>query len=401
MRFFKLIPVFVAVCLSSCTQKKELPSSQWYKGNLHTHSYWSDGDEFPEVIMDWYKSNGYQFVALSDHNTLARGDKWKRLRKDSLYQNAFQNYLNTYGTDWVKYRLDSLGSTWVKLKTYDEYKPLFEEHEKFLILRAEEISDHFESKPLHMGAINVQEEIAPQGGNSVLEVLQYNLNAVLKQREESGVPMIAHVNHPNYQYAVSLEDMIALQNERFFEVYNGHHLVRNLGDSAHLSTEQMWDRINRAYVVQNKPLIYGLATDDSHNYHRKGRRWSNSGRGWIVVRADSLHSHAIIDAMESGDFYASTGVSLSKVDVTNTHYHVAVEAEPDVSYEIEFIGCKAGKQEAEVLKKVTATEAIFEYTDDLLFVRCRVTSTKPHPNPIEELMYQMAWLQPVLVSRSK
>ena len=61
---------------------------QWYKGNLHTHSYWSDGDEFPEVIMDWYKSNGYQFVALSDHNILAEGEKWKVIAEDSIYQNA-------------------------------------------------------------------------------------------------------------------------------------------------------------------------------------------------------------------------------------------------------------------------------------------------------------------------
>ena len=63
----------------------------WFKGNLHTHSYWSDGDEFPEVIMDWYKSNGYQFVALSDHNTLAEGDQWIVIAEDSLYQNAFKN----------------------------------------------------------------------------------------------------------------------------------------------------------------------------------------------------------------------------------------------------------------------------------------------------------------------
>ena len=26
----------------------------WYKGNLHTHTYWSDGDEFPEMVLDWY-----------------------------------------------------------------------------------------------------------------------------------------------------------------------------------------------------------------------------------------------------------------------------------------------------------------------------------------------------------
>ena len=29
--------------------------TKWHKGNLHTHSLWSDGDDYPEMIADWYK----------------------------------------------------------------------------------------------------------------------------------------------------------------------------------------------------------------------------------------------------------------------------------------------------------------------------------------------------------
>ena len=77
MKFFKTSILVLIIILFSCGEEKTSPK-QWYKGNLHTHSYWSDGDEFPEVIMDWYKSNDYQFVALTDHNTLAEGDKLNR-----------------------------------------------------------------------------------------------------------------------------------------------------------------------------------------------------------------------------------------------------------------------------------------------------------------------------------
>ena len=49
---------------------------RWLKGNLHTHSFWSDGDDFPEMIADWYKGKGYQFLALTDHNVLSEGEKW-------------------------------------------------------------------------------------------------------------------------------------------------------------------------------------------------------------------------------------------------------------------------------------------------------------------------------------
>ena len=41
---------------------------RWYKGNIHTHTFWSDGKAFPEEAVMWYKSRGYNFLGLSDHN---------------------------------------------------------------------------------------------------------------------------------------------------------------------------------------------------------------------------------------------------------------------------------------------------------------------------------------------
>ncbi|MFO0064709.1 MAG: hypothetical protein ACK523_01980, partial [Pirellulaceae bacterium] len=31
------------------------PPARWWKGNLHTHSFWSDGNDFPEMISEWYR----------------------------------------------------------------------------------------------------------------------------------------------------------------------------------------------------------------------------------------------------------------------------------------------------------------------------------------------------------
>ena len=109
--------------IMACNNKKSETKApkNWYKGNLHTHTYWSDGDEFPEVVLDWYKSRDYNFIGLSDHNIIAEGEKWKTISNDSIYQTAFQNYLKNYGEEWVTYKIDS-GKTQVKLKTYEEYK---------------------------------------------------------------------------------------------------------------------------------------------------------------------------------------------------------------------------------------------------------------------------------------
>ncbi len=398
MKTLNPLILLLFIAFSSCSKEKMSSKKQWFKGNLHTHSYWSDGDEFPEIIMDWYKSNDYQFVALTDHNTLAEGDKWITISGDSIYQKAFKNYLNTYGSNWVSHRMDSLNQIQVKLKTYNEYKTKFEEDGKFLIIQSEEITDHFNNKPIHINATNVKQKINPQGGNSVLEVMQNNLDAAAKQKKALNIPMITHINHPNFGYAIGLEEMKALKNEQFFEVYNGHPTVHNSGDADHMSTEMMWDYINIAYIENNKPLMYGLATDDSHHYHRKGSKWSNAGRGWIMVQADSLNPKSLINAMEAGQFYASTGVELKDLSFKNNMLFVEVKEDKNTTYKISFIGCKKGQGEPEEFATNEGNKANFKLTNEMLYVRCKITSSKLHQNPIEDLLFENAWTQPFTFS---
>ena len=40
----------------------------FYKGNLHTHSTESDGEKTPTELKALYKSQGYHFLAITDHN---------------------------------------------------------------------------------------------------------------------------------------------------------------------------------------------------------------------------------------------------------------------------------------------------------------------------------------------
>jgi hypothetical protein len=392
-----LFTLTVLALITACSENK--PELHWYKGNLHTHSYWSDGDGYPEMIMDWYKTNGYHFVGLSDHNILADGDKWIVVQNSPLYEEAFNNYLDKYGDKWVIFKNDT-GRTQVKLKTFDEYKYLFED-DNFLIIKAEEITDKFGDKPIHMNVTNVQSLIQPQGGSSVSDVMQRNVDAVLKQREETGVPMFPHLNHPNFFYAVSTQDMIDLRGERFFEVYNGHFMVNNYGDSLHPSTEMMWDQINQAYAERKQPLLMGLATDDSHNYHQFGSSYSNAGRGWVMVQADSLTPSSLIRAMEAGRFYSSTGVVLKSLSTENNQIKLEIQAEPGVKYTIEFISMIGGEPLPHLLKTITGKEADFDVPAGFPFVRARIISTKIKSNPFKEGEFEMAWTQPVTYQENK
>jgi len=43
----------------------------WYKGNLHSHTRLSDGNVSVEELADGYRDFGYDFLAITDHNTIA------------------------------------------------------------------------------------------------------------------------------------------------------------------------------------------------------------------------------------------------------------------------------------------------------------------------------------------
>ncbi|OIQ39142.1 MAG: hypothetical protein BM563_04850 [Bacteroidetes bacterium MedPE-SWsnd-G1] len=367
----------------------------WLKGNLHTHSLWSDGDDFPEMIIKWYKDNGYQFVAISDHNTIADEIRWIKMKDREVKNKTLLKYKTTFG-DWVEAK-DSLNETYVRLKTYKEYKNKMETVGKFTIIKSEEVTSSFQKKPIHINVSNLQEYIPPFTGNSVVEVMQKTLDHVHEQREKTNTPMIAHINHPNFGYGITAEDMKKLTGEQFFEVYNGHPAVHNEGDHEHMSIEEMWDIINVSYYKQGKPLLYGIGTDDSHHYHKFAPELSNTGRGWIMVNTIDNEPNAIITAMEKGLFYASSGVTLSTVSVSKSEYSIAIEKVPGNNYEIIFYGLKKGTDKVIELSKTSGTNARYSFQNNDVFVRAKINSTYKIKNPYKEGETAQAWTQPVLL----
>lgn len=385
--------ILLLLCLNTLAARAQT-STHWYKGNTHTHTLWSDGDDFPELVLDWYKSRDYDFIALSDHNTLADKEVWKEVPAHPFRQQRFREYLKKYGEDWVEYKTDSAGRISVKLKTSKEFRPLFEEKGKFLIVQAEEVTDNFAGKPMHMNAINLKELIQPQGGSSMAQVMQNNLDAVYEQRERTGQPMIPHINHPNFLWAIKADDMRGLRGERFFEVYNGHPLVHNYGDSTTMGMDELWDDLLISYLTEGKPPLYGLATDDSHNYLEYKVGLSNPGRGWIMVRAEELTPKALISAMEKGDFYATTGVLFKKLLAEKGILSVEVDAKKDTRYTIQFWGVR-DKQRV-LLKEIKSTRAKYKLTNKDLYVRAKIISDTPQKNPFQEGDVEKAWTQPLL-----
>ena len=314
--------------VTSATQSPPA-ASRWYKGNTHTHTLNSDGDSAPDDVARWYREHGYQFLVLSDHNFLTNPD----------------------GLNAV------LGAS-----------------EQFLLIKGEEVTDRVGIKPIHIGGLDVSRFVEPQHGATVLEVMQRTVDAI---RKADGVP---HINHPNFGWAITANELQAVEHTRLFEIYNGHPQVNNAGGGGVPGMEEVWDRL-----LSSGKLIYGLADDDAHTFKQPGNPdVAGPGRGWVFVRAERLAPRAIVEALDRGDFYASTGVELIDYRVTPTTITVAIKAELSSKYRVQFIG-----KDGRVLSEAISSPAVYTFTGDELYVRAKIIESNG----------RLAWTQPVWKGR--
>jgi hypothetical protein len=101
-----------------------------------------------------------------------------------------------------------------------------------------------------------------------------------------------------------------------------------------------------------------------------------------MVRAPRLEPRALVDALERGDFYASTGVTLADYQVTAHAMTVKVAATSFAKYRIQFIG-SGGR----LLREVGDSSAEYVFTGSEGYVRAKVLESNG----------LVAWCQPVLV----
>lgn len=302
----------------------QTPPMRWYKGNLHTHTLNSDGDSTPSEVAAWYRANRYHFPVLSDHN----------------YFTEVAGLNAVHGA-----------------------------REKFLLIPGEEVTDRFEGKPVHLNAYNPLGLVEPAGGITLVETIQRNVDAI---RQAKGLPSL---NHPNFGWAISSRDLLQIRDLSLFEVYNGHPKVNNIGGGGFESLEEMWD----ALLTAGRRL-YGIAVDDAHHFKSWGREYSNPGRGWVMVRAPALTVEDILRGLESGNFYASTGVELSSVEAGEQELRIEIQADPALRYTTVFVG--AG---GEVLAKSYDSKPVYRFRGGERYVRARVVASSG----------DTAWTQPV------
>lgn len=321
---------------------------RWYRGDTHVHTMNSDGNAPPVDVARWYREHGYDFLVITDHEYLT----------DPAPLNA-----------------------------------MFGGAGKFLVIRGEEVTQQVAdsthprgTRQAHVTAIGVSTVVHALGdhgiahGVTMAETYARNIAAI---RRAGG---IAQVNHPNFRWSVRPGDMADIPDSTLFEVWNAQPRINNLGGSdgaghTALSTEALWDTL-----LTRGTLLYGVASDDAHKFRPAelaDPEATHPGRGWVMVRADTLTPDAIIAALRAGHFYASTGVRLADYEA-NAHeirVRIATPSNPrdDRRYLTRFIG-RGGR----VLAEVPGMEARYEIRGDEGYVRATVTDSDG----------RRAWMQP-------
>ena len=347
MTKLKILCLLVAVAfLAGCS-----PKTQWYKGNTHTHTVLcGHADSTPEAVTKWYHDRGYNFLTLSEHNIF----------------------------------IDPA-----------EVKMPDNKRDDFILIPGEEITGGGHA---HTTALNTVGLVSPslekREGASKTEVIQDHVDGAIEQHGH------AILNHPNFHYMNKAKDIRPVNGLHMFELFNGHPSVNNFGNDENISVETMWDQL-----LSDGMLIYGVSSDDAHNFLKLGPDISNPGRGWVMVRSEALTPDAIADAMYHGDFYATSGMMLSQLDSNQNGISLSVDEEATAQelesafvsghkvgdgtpgYLIEFIG-----DGGEVLKSTQGTTASTDISSDSSYTRAKITFTRKSADGYENFY---CWTQPV------
>ena len=259
-----------------------MAETTWYKGNLHAHTTESDGDESPEKVAKWYGEHGYDFLALSDHNRLTL-----------LHEDA----------DTARGR-----------------RPLMIPGEEMTV----QLED--QEKAVYVNSVGISRRIDAINASEVIPTVQANVDAVL---EAGG---IAILSAPYYRPGFDPRTLVEIEGAELMDIFNAHPLIVE-GDPLTFSFEEIWDTI-----LSSGKIIFGTATDDAHHFRKFGPDKANPGGAWVVARARELSEAAIIQSLESGDFYASTGVSLSEMVTSSDALSMQIEQTGGNSYKTAFIG---------------------------------------------------------------
>lgn len=257
-------------------------SGNWYKGNLHCHSTNSDGRLTPQDVAELYRSHGYSFLAISDHDLYS--DYRAELDRDGFV------ILPAVEASAVLYR--------------DERKDKAERlavHHIHGILGTEEMADSAECGTYrHLEKIPPKEFCGSWDGAAAAQEMTDDLLAH---------GCFAVYNHPVWS-RVREEDFIHTKGLTAIEIYNYGTVI----ESGTGFDSLRWD-----VMLREGTRIFATASDDNHN----DESLPDSFGGYIVVKADRPDHESIVKAILNGSYYSSSGPEIYDFGIQDGKVYVS------------------------------------------------------------------------------
>ena len=401
------------------------------------HNQWSDGKPLPEWAIDWYKTHGYDFICPSDHNIFQSDELrfdgfgfdnqpsdlaafkdetslWKVISPQPGWPKLTQSYVDEtvekFGEESVR-TITVGGQTYVRMTPFSELERKFVEPGKFLMIPGfEQTGGCDNGQQVHMNFINVRNVFPYISAEKPREILEQTLAKA--QAVYAGQDYLLTANHPLWRYYdYSPTDLIALPQIRLFELNN------NSVDGAYdahpqgWKPEKFWDVVNAYRASHDQPLLLGMGSDDRHSY-------DSTPKAWSVVRAASLCVSDLLEAIRTGDFYASNGLDFQDIQFDGKCLSVKMDVREEGRYRIQFIGtkkdydpssrvvevekgprCPARKIDVfsdtigVVLDTVEGPEGSYTLKPDDLYVRAKIVKVAKDLEP-DWQSHPAAWTQP-------
>ena len=412
---------------------------KWFKGNTHMHTLRSDGDAFPAEAAVLFRREGYNFVCFSDHN-ITSAELFKPIPADSPKGKKFIQALPTSfesefpGIQLYRKITDEKGRECYTSPSFEEIAGMVNEPGKFLVIGGNEVSAApTAGKELHCNFLNYSLPCRAVNKRTVEECLDWIRGEYGRVAAKSRMSVMT-LNHPLWvSYDVSPLIVANRPDIKFFEVCNSGSMPRFELPGKEFTHDKWWDVVNTIRVANGQPLIYGLASDDIHNYNPMRRKVKRTA-GYVQVLAKELTVPDVMEAFHRGDFYASTGLDLESVKFDPSTRTLSVSVDPSFGDDclISFIGSKRGvdvsvqeiveweikaelnswlakvrhfsrKRTVErfskdigcVFKSVKGRTASYTMQPDDLYVRAKVVSPSGADTANREPNFRVAWTQPV------
>ncbi len=312
-----------------------------YKANLHCHSTYSDGKLTPLELKEAYRSRGYDILAITDHEHPR--DHSALGEPDFLLLTGYESYVRPSPR-----------------AEYDLYAP--EVHLNFFARDPHNVALVRFSEPFTKYRREDSDPfLCPRVGTDTPRVytVEY-VNGLIREANENGY--LVSYNHPVW----SMEDperLLAYEGLFAMEIFNGGSYLLNGMEY----NGALYDTL----LCRGKRLAV-LATDDNHNGYPFGHAACDSFRGFTMIQAPRLDYASVISALERGDFYASRGPRITRLEVKDRR--VTVECSP-ASHIYVYTGSKSPKH-LHTVHGDAVTHAAFEVDGRAKYIRVSVVDAE-------------------------